>query len=279
MYQLRVNFANYGNPGMNIIDEILEFFGLKKKPSPVTPLPPPAPASPPRKPLPIPASPTFSDNFNTGTLSSNWIVSNYTSDNYAGAGSNVQFSPSAIDMSQGCLCIKLTQPTAASSVGGELQLNQKFGYGTYSFTMRASSTSPIKGGAGNAVSGQISAVFNYLPDASYNSITEIDAPEIEGQHPNQLSYTSWVNGVQKAVEVPFQSPEAGFHVYKYVWAAGKIDFYVDGMLVTSITSNVPTQAASPIINHWGTNSTGWGGVATPGVDRYMYVSNFTFTAA
>jgi hypothetical protein len=26
-----------------------------------------------------------------------------------------------------------------------------------------------------------------------------------------------------------------------------------------------------MINHWGTNNTGWGGLATPNITRYMFV--------
>jgi hypothetical protein len=32
-----------------------------------------------------------------------------------------------------------------------------------------------------------------------------------------------------------------------------------------------------MVNHWGTNSTGWGGSATVGVERYVYISNFVYT--
>ena len=32
-----------------------------------------------------------------------------------------------------------------------------------------------------------------------------------------------------------------------------------------------------MINHWGTNSDGWGGPATPGVSRYFYVDSVSYT--
>ena len=53
--------------------------------------------------------------------------------------------------------------------------------------------------------------------------------------------------------------------------------YIDGKLVSTHTSNIPSAPAYIMINHWGTNSTGWGGQATIGVQRYLYVSSFTYT--
>ena len=71
--------------------------------------------------------------------------------------------------------------------------------------------------------------------------------------------------------------EAGFHHYKFVWVPGKIDYYIDGVLVSTHTSNLPSAPAYIMMNHWGTNSTGWGGLATVGVERYLYVSSFNYT--
>jgi beta-glucanase (GH16 family) len=258
----------------------------KKKPTPA-PVPKPTPPPPPApKPVPTPTpnpTPTFEDDFSSGTLSSNWRVSNWTAPGNV-AGANVgTFIPANVDLSQGCLCLKLQQTKNAdgsvSSVGGEIQLNQLCGYGTYVYDMRASSTSATVSGAGSAVNGQISSGFNYLPDANYNSITEIDAPEIEGQHPNQISYTVWNNQVSEDTSaVPILSPDAQFHEYKFQWFAGSVKFFLDGQLVYTATTNIPAQAAYMMFNHWGTNSTNWGGLATPGVDRFMYVKNFKFYA-
>ena len=58
--------------------------------------------------------PTFVDTFSGPTLSSNWIISNYTASNYGGAGSDVTFTSSNIDLSQGLLRMELNQPTATS---------------------------------------------------------------------------------------------------------------------------------------------------------------------
>ncbi len=105
-------------------------------------------------------TPTFQDSFNEGVLNtSKWVVSNYESNDYAGGGSNVTFSPGNIDLSGGSLRMELTQPTAGSSFGAELTTKLRFGYGTYQFSMRAGSTSPTSEGTGTTESGQISSTF------------------------------------------------------------------------------------------------------------------------
>jgi beta-glucanase (GH16 family) len=63
-----------------------------------------------------------------------------------------------------------------------------------------------------------------------------------------------------------------------MWSPGKIVFYIDGKKVSTHTSNIPSDPAYVMINQWGTNSTRFGGLATPGVERYIYVSSFKFWA-
>jgi len=220
---------------------------------------------------PTSPSPTFSDSFDTGVLSPAWIVSNWSA-----PGGGV-FSPSNVDVSQGCLRLKLTQTQnpdgSISSVGGEIQSVKQYGYGTYEWIMRVGSTSSTLTGSGQFVSGGVSAGFSF-----YNkSQTEVDF-EVEGQHPNTIWMTNWTSTSSKQTSNAFLSaPEAGLHSYKFVWKAGQIDFYLDGVLVSTHTSNVPSAPAYVMMNHWGTNSINWGGVGTPGVDRYMYVTKVTFT--
>jgi len=174
------------------------------------------------------------------------------------------------------LCLKLQQQQGSSgvlSVGGEIQSLTTYGYGTYDWLMRTSSTSSTPTGTGSVVSGQISAGFSFVN----NSQTEIDF-EIEGQNPKTVWMTNWISTSQKQYSSVFlASPDAGFHHYKFVWVPGRIDYYIDGTLVSTHTSNVPSTPAYIMINHWGTNSTGWGGLATLGTERYLYVSSLTYT--
>jgi hypothetical protein len=219
-----------------------------------------------------PPGATFFDNFSSGSLdTSKWIPSNW------GAPGGGTFVPSYLDFSSGMLRIKVTQTSSGggvASVGGELQSKTAFGFGTYEWFMRASSTSSTPTGSGVAVSGQISSGFIFVN----NSQTEIDSPEIEGQNPGTLWWTSWtsVNTKQYTETQASFAPEQGFHSYKCVWTSTSIKFYVDGVLVSTHTGVVPQTPAFAMINHWGTNSTGWGGLATTNITRYMFVRSFSF---
>jgi beta-glucanase (GH16 family) len=228
-------------------------------------------------------APTFQDSFSKGVLNTaKWVVSNYETNNYAGGGSNVTFSPNNIDLSGGNLRMELTQPTSGTSTGAELTTKLRFGYGTYVFSMRAGSTSPSSTGSGTTESGQISSTFIiYNPAPSYASITEIDAPEIEGlpARSNDIEWDVWKNSVSTDPTPEFNvlsNPEDGFHRYKFVWAPASVKFYIDGVLKAICTSGLPTAAAVIDINFYGTNDTNWGGLATVGVTRYMYVNSVKF---
>jgi len=230
--------------------------------------------------------PTFVDYFNEGKLdTTKWVISTYESNNYAGGGSNVTFSASNIDLSGGNLRMELTQPTASTSTGAEITTKLSFGYGTYEFSMRAGSTSPSSSGSGTTESGQISSTFIiHNPPPTYASITEIDAPEIEGlsARNNHIEWTVWKNSTATDPTPEYnvvQNPEDGFHRYKFVWSATSITFYIDGVFKSKCTSGIPTVAAVIDINFYGTNDTQWGGLATVGVTRYMYVNSVKFWAA
>lgn len=68
----------------------------------------------------------------------------------------------------------------------------------------------------------------------------------------------------------------GFSSYKFVWSATGTTFYVNGRQVGRHTTVIPVTACPAFINFWGTDNTNFGGIATPGTDRYMYVSYFRF---
>ena len=132
------------------------------------------------------------------------------------------------------------------SHGGEVATKQKFGYGKYEFVVKASADA-----SGKPVSG---------------SIGEARIAAVAGDtNPNQ---TTPVAGIQ---------PHTGFHKYGFVWSPGKIEFYRDDVLVATHTKVVPSEPAPFLFNHWGTNNTDWGGLATPDVERVMIVKSFSFT--
>lgn len=169
-----------------------------------------------------------------------------------------------------------------NSVGGALQSKQKFGFGTYTFVMRQSSTSATSDGAGDTVTGGISSAFLYLP----NSESEIDL-EFLGNN-NRMSGTNWRNpnpsappamrGVMSDSQ-EFSSPNlaTSFHTYQLVWTSKAVAWYIDGKLIACHYKNVPQSPAYIILQHRGTNSNLWGGTATPGVRRYAYFKSVTYT--
>lgn len=228
-----------------------------------------------KKPTPPPSVTSgavlFSDNFNTGFLGTNWIVSNW---NAPGGG---VFRPDMIDMSQGLLGLKINQTQnpdgTISSTGAEIQLNKLFGYGVYEWIFRASSSAQTPSAMGNSFSGSVSGCFNYLK----TSETELDF-EIEGCKPNIIQCTTWKGETNPNEHTGFDNLiplDAEFHSFKYIWLMGKVEYYFDEKLIATHTKNVPSSPAYPMINHWGTNSVNWGGLATPGVDRWMWVNSFT----
>ncbi len=222
------------------------------------------------------ASSGWQDDFTGSTLDlSRWIVMNgqapgAIADNHIG-----YFQPDRVSLSNSYLVLLLTQengqvgtnPNGVISRGGGIHTTQTYGYGTYQWRMRMSSTAGSPLDAGNAVSGSVSAGFIYVN----NSQTEIDF-ELSGQTPNTLFMTDW-HGINNSttVSVPLYGISSDFHTYKFVWTRGKITYYVDDVVQATVTTNVPTAPAYFMISHWGSNSTNWGGLATIGVSRYFYI--------
>lgn len=226
-------------------------------------------------------TPTFSDSFNQGSIdTTKWTVQSRPAP--CAKGCTGTYSPDAIDLSTGMLRITLTQTRdasgAAHSVGGEIKSNQLFGYGKYSYTMRVATTSPTPDGVGVPKSGSVSAGWNYVG----NSTTEIDF-EVLGSEPNNVymtdynnnaNVTSPVHNTQNVYAVPNLAD--GFHTFVFVWKPKSIEFYIDGKYIATHTKNIATAPAHIIVNLWG-NDARWGGTATPGVTRYMFVKNVSFT--
>lgn len=169
------------------------------------------------------------------------------------------------------------------SHGAMIYTNQVCGYGTYSWTMKMSSTALCADSSctGEAVSGGVSAGFLYVN----NSQTEIDF-EFQGQDANSLYLVNWLNTNPSSDPTgrnetftrytPFNAID-GQHSYTFVWSRRKISYYIDGKWIVDHKTNVPSAPAYFMINHWGTNSTNWGGLATTGIARYFYITKVSYT--
>jgi beta-glucanase (GH16 family) len=223
------------------------------------------------------AGPTFHETFSGGTLdTTKWFIDTGSAPGNI-AGVNIgTLSAEHVDLSTGMLRLKLTQNVSgalATSTGAEIRSKQLFGYGTYVWLARAASTSATPRGAGSAVSGTVTDVFNFIDDSE----TEIDF-EYQGQSPSILEMTNYSTvSHSQSTSTPAPGADSSFHEYKFVWSAGKIEFYLDGTLVSTHTEHIPSSPAAVLINLWGTNSPSFGGVATSGA-TYLYVSSFSYTA-
>ncbi len=192
------------------------------------------------------------------------------------------YEPDNVSVGGGFLTLRLTQtlgPVDArygtNSHGALVYTNGTYGYGTYEWRMRMSSTATAPDEPGDPVSGSVSAGFIYVN----NSETEIDF-EFSGLNPETLYMVNWKNtnpstdptSSQSTVSTlyPFTVTDE-FHTYRFVWERKKISFFVDGALKAVHTTDVPRAPAYFMINHWGTDSPYWGGTARPGDTRYFYV--------
>jgi endo-1,3-1,4-beta-glycanase ExoK len=221
----------------------------------------------------------FSEAFSGGTLDkTKWFIdTGKAPGNIAGVNSGT-LSPEHVDLSTGMLRLKLTQSVSgglATSVGAEIRSRQLFGYGTYLWVARAASTAATPHGAGSAVSGTVTDMFNFINDSE----TEIDF-EYQGQTPSTLEMTNYSTVARShSTSTSVPAADGSFHEYKFIWSPGKIEFYLDGTLVSTHTEHVPSAPAAVLVNLWGTNSTSFGGVATPGASTYLYVSKFSYEAS
>lgn len=234
--------------------------------------------------------PAWQDSFNTGQLdTTRWIVASGQAPGYIPDQHIGYYVPANVSLASGMLSLALTQqvgtvdtnPAGIISYGALIYTNFKCGYGTYEWTMRMSSSANYPTGAGLPYSGSVSAGFNYVN----NSQTEIDF-EFAGFDPSTIWLVNWLNphpqsdptGSNETATAlaPFDSTD-GFHNYKFVWSRGKIAYYIDGQQIVIHTTNVPSAPAYFMINHWGTDSMNWGGMATVGVTRYFYISKVSYT--
>lgn len=236
--------------------------------------------------------PLFSDDFNEGKLdTSKWKVATYPSPDSHPDVNDGQYVADSLDFSHGMLEITTTQPrnhsghrgAAQRSFGGAIISKDRFGYGTYEFVMRMSTTSPTPGGKGGARSGSVSSGFLYWN----KSESEIDL-EFLGND-NAIWVTTWKNtNLKQAPKPPFEDIRQEtqvendylaerFCTYRIEWTPKRVKVYIDDTLVAEHTHHVPSAPAQIILQHRGTNSDKWGGEADINNDHYFYVKSVSFT--
>ena len=234
-------------------------------------------------------APGWVDNFPIGTTAldeSHWINGGGNNSDYGAPGyipnTHIGFYlASNVTVADGYLRLDLFQEEDTEgtlgviSWGALIYTQQVYGYGTYEWCMRMSSTATTPDDpVGSPTSGSVSAGFIYVD----NSKTEIDF-EFSGHVLNDSSNDEtlyMVNWNNKNVRTDPKGREhtfstalvpglnSEFKSYKFIWEEGKITFYVDDNYQTDHVTDVPKTPAHFMLNHWGTNSSGWGGTATTG---------------
>jgi beta-glucanase (GH16 family) len=218
-----------------------------------------------------------------------WVIASGRAPGYIPGQHVGSYQPDHVSVRGGFLTMLLTQeigavdanPAGVVSRGALIYTKSKYGYGTYEWAMRMSSTADSAQGQGSPTSGSVSAGFIY----ANNSQTEIDF-EFSGLSLDSLWFVNWLNpdpstDPTEADEFytelyPFDST-SGFHTYKFVWEPGSIAYYIDDVLQAVHIDHVPSAPAYFMINHWGTDNGSWGGVATIDVPRYFYVDWVSYT--
>lgn len=233
---------------------------------------------------PSQGAPAFFDRFDAGELdTSKWDIARYKSPDSKPGINAGYYTPATLDFSSGMLRIAVDQTETNDGVhssGGAIISKGRFGYGTYEFVMRMTSPSPSPGGQGNAKTGAVSSGFLYRT----NSETEIDLEFVGDQ--NAMWVTSWDNpspsqpptrNMKQSERLPNGDLATGFHTYTLVWESARIRVFIDGAIATTLTRRIPSAPAHIILQHRGTNSDKWGGVAAIGVTRYAYFRSVKFT--
>jgi endo-1,3-1,4-beta-glycanase ExoK len=159
------------------------------------------------------------------------------------------------------------------NVCGEVQTNERFGYGTYEVRMKA-----VEG------SGLNTGFFTYIGPVHDQPHDEIDF-EVLGKDPSKVQVNQYVNGEnvgdEKLVEVPGGAAD-DFNDYAFVWEEGRIAWYVNGELVHEATDpdKLPSHASKIYLSLWGSDTlTSWmGAFEAPDEPVAAEIDRVAFTA-
>jgi len=139
---------------------------------------------------------------------------------------------------------------------GEYRTYDTFKYGRYTTKFQASD-----------VNGTISSLFTYTGANEGTAWDEIDI-EILGKDPSKVQVNYWRDGHEHPIilDLGFDASE-DMHTYSFIWHQDYIKWYVDDILVYTVTENnlndndsLPVNAGKIMINLWaGTGIDSWSG--------------------
>ncbi|NVO29199.1 family 16 glycosylhydrolase [Donghicola sp. C2-DW-16] len=175
----------------------------------------------------------------------------YVSDGWTnGAHQNCIWSRESVDVnSSGQMTLSHT-PVGSYFTCSEIQTRDFFKYGYFEASIRA-----------DHGAGRNAAFFAYAGPVHNQPHQEIDF-EILTKDANSVWLNRFLDGNDFSNgELRFSSsPTSEFHHYAFVWEPNKIRWYIDGALVRTEDTNIPTLPLKIYFSHWSTDTlTKWMG--------------------
>lgn len=183
----------------------------------------------------------FVEDFNAYNTSLWWKATGYGN----GGVFNVGWKNTQAVYGGGALTLTLSDNTCPGGcsnypyAGGELRTLDSYGYGSFEVRMKAASGS-----------GVVSSFFTY-DDATRDEVTI----EILGKDTTKLQvnyFTRGVGGHETVIPLGFDAA-AGYHTYRFFWAPGFIEWFVDGVKVHGeygARGPLPTTPGRIMMNLW-----------------------------
>ncbi len=212
----------------------------------------------------------FFDDFTSDTLNTAiWT----TVDQVWGSGNNGVRSEN-VSTSNGVLCIRGDGDYASGlrRVGGCIKtVDSNYASGSYEVRMKALPRM-----------GALTAMWTYYNDGDINHEIDIEMPG------NTYSFdyclcTDWIDDIEtnayrtsELIRTNTPQNDGQWHTYRFDWHTNpqRVDYYRDGVLLTSQTTTVPTHAGNFWLGVWFPNN--WSGVPNFATD-YLYVDYVKFT--
>jgi beta-glucanase (GH16 family) len=202
---------------------------------------------------------TIRQDFNSmEELNTFWDISSW-------ASSNRSHSPDNVSIDNGVLVLKLSgsQPGEKPVCAEISSKRSDFRYGSYRASIKTTN-----------VAGGVVGWFVYLG----SPLNEIDV-EFLTEDITQVHTT--LHHVQTSVDYEVTKidydPSADFHEYRFDWYADRVEYFIDGTPLVTLTNQVPNMDCQIMLNHWSGNIEGWGGPA-PAQDIYMYVDYMYYSS-
>jgi beta-glucanase (GH16 family) len=213
---------------------------------------------------------SFVEDFDTLDMS-RWFVS----DGWAsGAAQNCTWDADQVAVADGILNLSyVAQPTGDRPYAcAEVQHRQPLGYGAYEIRAKAVENS-----------GVASSAHIYAAPGDDGPAEGIDVAKLLGVDTGQVRMaTSRYNATMVSASAPVAPPsDEAFHDYGIVWTPERLDFYLDGDVVHSVTdpAKIPVRAGKLMLNLWGSETTPlWGEFVPPAGPLTMQIDRVAYTA-